>query len=530
MSQTERLRLRLLGVRPTDTIAGLVSAAVVAVYGGILRFWHLGQPGTLIFDETYYVKQAWSLIRYGHERKVLDHLAAKDASPKVDEVWASGTPDVFGANADFVVHPPVGKWVIAAGEYIFGASNPFSWRFGVAVLGTLSIFMLARAARRMFGSTVLGLTAGLLLAVDGQHFVHSRTGLLDMSVMFFALAGFCALLIDRDSSREILARKVGALLERGAQPADLALRYGPWLGLRPWRWAAGVSLGLAVGVKWSGLYFLAAFGLASVFWEMGARRAAGIRRWWCAATVGDAPAAFLTVVGSALLTYLLTWWGWLASSGGWNRDWAQSHPAQGIASLVPGPARSLWAYHVEMLNFHVGLSSPHDYQSNPWSWILQVRPTSFFYEGPTMGEQGCQVESCSRAILNLGNPLIWWGAAGALAVVLFMWALRRDWRAGAILAGFAGGYLPWFAYQERTIYTFYSVAFVPWVVLAVTYLLSIALGRPGDSLVRRRVGLGIWTAYCVAAVAMFAFFYPIYVGEVIPFSQWQLRIWFPSWI
>ena len=42
-----------------------------------------------------------------------------------------------------------------------------------------------------------------------------------------------------------------------------------------------------------------------------------------------------------------------------------------------------------------------------------------------------------------------------------MWALRRDWRAGAILAGLAAGYLPWFDYQNRTIYTFYAVAFVP---------------------------------------------------------------------
>ena len=69
--------------------------------------------------------------------------------------------------------------------------------WGLALIESWRL-MLALAARRLFGSTLLGLSAGLLLAVDGQHLVHSRTGLLDMSVMFFALGGFCALLLDRD--------------------------------------------------------------------------------------------------------------------------------------------------------------------------------------------------------------------------------------------------------------------------------------------------------------------------------------------
>ena len=160
---------------------------------------------------------------------------------------------------------------------------------------------------------------------------------------------------------------------------------------------------------------------------------------------------------------------------------------------------------------------------------MQTRPTLFFYEGPKQGQQGCEVATCSRAILDLGNPAIWWAAPLALAVLVFMWALARDWRAGAILSGFVGGYLPWFQYQERTIFTFYSVAFVPWVVLAVVYLLSMALGRADDSPRRRRIGLGIWAAYVALAVGLFAFFWPIYVADVIPRDSWSLRMWFPSW-
>ncbi len=533
MSHTEQLRLRLLGIRSTsrvDRLVGWLGPLLVAIYAGVLRFWQLGRPDTLIFDETYYVKQAWSLLEFGTEHKVLSELAAKDATPGVDQVWAAGTPNVFGPSADFVVHPPVGKWVIALGELLGGVQHAWSWRLGVAVFGTVSVYLLARAARRMFGSTVLGIVAGLLLCFDGQHFVHSRTGLLDMSVMFFALVAFCALLADRDASRSRLARVVGGWQDAGMRFDDPRMRYGPWLGWRPWRFVAAVSLGLCIGTKWSGLYYLAVFGLMTVFWDMGARRTAGVHRWRTAAIVRDGLQAGVTMVGVALVTYVASWAGWFRSTSGWGRDWGAQHPASGVAGLVPDALRSLWKYHVDMWNFHVGLTSHHDYMSNPWSWLLQGRPTSFYYEGPKLGEQGCAVASCSKAITDLGNPAIWWAATLALPVVLFCWIARRDWRAGAILAGFAAGYLPWFQYQERTIFTFYSVAFVPWVVLAVTYAAGLVMGPADASRRRRRWGRALVGAYVVLVAAVFVFFWPVYTAQIIPFEHWRWRMWFPSWI
>ncbi len=104
----------------------------------------------------------------------------------------------------YVVHPPMGKWVIGAGEKLFGF-EPFGWRFMVALLGTLSVLMLCRIGRRLFRSTLLGCLAGLLLAVDGLHFVMSRTALLDQVLMFFVLASFGCLVLDRDRVRKRLA-------------------------------------------------------------------------------------------------------------------------------------------------------------------------------------------------------------------------------------------------------------------------------------------------------------------------------------
>ena len=137
---------------------------------------------------------------------------------KPDEAFVNGQQDIFSTvDGDFVVHPPVGKWVIAAGEWLLGSDSGWGWRFSVALLGTLSILVVGRVARRMLGSTALGCVAAFLLAFEGSHFVMSRTGILDIIVMFFALCGFAALLVDRDRSREVLADE-----GRGAAPWDVA--------------------------------------------------------------------------------------------------------------------------------------------------------------------------------------------------------------------------------------------------------------------------------------------------------------------
>lgn len=520
MTRTEQLRSRLLGFRPTDRFWGWFGPLVVALVGGVMRFWALDRPHQLVFDETYYVKQGVSLLRYGVEMRVPDSLK------KPDELFTHGTPDVFGSEGDLVVHPPVGKWVIGVGEWLFGQTSSWGWRFSVALLGTLSILMIGRAARRMFGSTLLGTVAAFLLAFEGHHFVHSRTGLLDIIVMFFALAGFCALLIDRDRSRALLAERVAARAPTGDSSR---LGWGPWLGLRPWRWVAGLSLGLAAGTKWSGLFFLIAFGVMTVWWDIGARRAVGVRHWFRAAVVKDGLFAAVAMVGTSVATYLVSWAGWFRSTAGYDRQWATQHPDWGW-SWVPAPLRSLWKYHQEVYAFHVGLTSDHPYKTNPWSWLVQGRPTSFFYEGPKRGQDGCTVEQCSKAITSIGTVSIWWLGTIAVFVLLYYWLVRRDWRAGAVVAGLIGGYLPWFNYQHRTIYSFYEIAFEPWVVLGVVFVLGLWLGPRTASLRRRQWGLAAVGGFCLLTLALFAFFWPIYTAQVIPQPDWSNRMWFPSWI
>ncbi|WP_408058767.1 dolichyl-phosphate-mannose--protein mannosyltransferase [Streptomyces zaomyceticus] len=499
---------------------------LVTAVAGLLRFWNLGKPRAVIFDETYYAKDSWALINQGYE----------GAWPKdIDKTILTDPGSVLiPTDPGYVVHPPMGKWMIGLGEKMFGF-EPFGWRFMVALLGTLSVLMLCRIGRRLFRSTFLGCLAGLLLAVDGLHFVMSRTALLDQVLMFFVLAAFGCLVLDRDRTRKRLA---GALPEdeEGVPRPDAEIAESLRLGWRPWRIAAGVMLGLAAATKWNGLYVMVGFGLMTVLWDVGGRRTAGAVRPYLAVIKKDLVPAFVSVVPVAIATYLVTWTGWIISDKGYFRNWAADQDkldGGGTWGWLPQWLRSLWHYESEVYSFHVGLTSPHTYESNPWSWIVLGRPVSYFYESPAPGTAGCPAsakEKCAAEVLALGTPLLWWAACVAILYVLWRWAFRRDWRAGAIACGIAAGWVPWFLYQERTIFLFYAVVFVPFLCLAVAMMLGAIVGPAGSS--ERRRTFGAVAAGCVVLLIVwnFIYFWPIYTGTPIPLDQWRNRMWLDTWV
>ncbi|MGO1565512.1 MAG: dolichyl-phosphate-mannose--protein mannosyltransferase [Brevibacterium aurantiacum] len=572
----ETLRANAAAIRRRSFTAGMWATRapiwmwpallLITAIGGVLRLFNLDFPHRLIFDETYYVKDGYSVFKYGYERSWPENA---------DDSFNAGDPSVIESTPEYVVHPPLGKWIIGAGIHLFGADDSFGWRFSVAIVGTLTIFLMGFIAWKLFRSAFFACVAAGLLSIDGEHFVHSRTSLLDIILMAFILLAFAFIVVDREFVTKKLARYAASTSPpdggRDLQPSrrkDL-INFGHHLGVRPWLIAAGISLGLAMGVKWSGLYALAAFGILVVAWDVHSRHRAGVVHPWLGMLIRDSVPAFLKLVPVALLTYIVTWTGWIRSDDAWDRQWAFEN--SGWWSALPDWLLwlpSLAHYHYTAYSFHVGLDSEHPYMSNPWGWIVQWRPTSFYYESPDQGSMGCAVEHCSSAITSVGNPIIWGLAPIAVLVALVAWIIRRDVRAGVILAGLAATWLPWFTYQDRTIFTFYTIVMVPFVVLAFTYCLTLIWGRvptPATAtaisstatsatstpdavpsfapkprgllfagrgtripwpLFGRRMAVGL---ILVAAIMAFAYFWPVYTGEVIPFEAWNNRMWNVTW-
>ena len=191
----------LLTDAPTLVLVTYLGIYAIAAIGFLLRIINLGLPKGLIFDEVYYVDGARDFLAYGVE--------------------------VDGSQAEFIVHPPVGKWLIAAGIQIFGDAE-FGWRISTAVAGVISIILIGLIAQRLFRSRFLTLLATFLATVDGLALVHSRTSLLDNFLTTFILAA-------------------------------------TYFFIRKNYLAAAIFLGFALGTKWSAAYFIALFGAIALY-------------------------------------------------------------------------------------------------------------------------------------------------------------------------------------------------------------------------------------------------------------------------
>lgn len=278
--------------------------SLIIAFALILRLWRLNLPKGYIFDEVYYAKNANSLIRNGVELN------------------AQG-------QAEFIVHPPLGKWLIGIGIKVFG-NDEFGWRISAAVIGTLSVVLIYLITKELFKSVFLSNIAAALMAFDGLALVMSRVALLDIFLMFFILLAFYFLIKNN-------------------------------------MWLSGVAIGLAASTKWSAIFLIPFFILLTInYFQI-------------------EPVKWLKRAAQYIflpsLVYLLSWSGWIFTSRGWDR--------QSGSNVFT----SLWKYHTAILDFHRNLVETHSYAANPWSWLILGRPTSFFYETPSgCGVSSCSQE------------------------------------------------------------------------------------------------------------------------------------------
>ncbi len=242
------------------------------------------------------------------------------------------------------------------------------------------------------------------------------------------------------------------------------------------------------------------------------------------------------MVPTAIAGYGLAWSSWFFSANSYGRQWHVDNPVEYWSWLpnlftVPIDAlRSLIHYHATMLTFHTGLTSEHTYEAGAWGWLLQIRPTSLYWSKVATGENGCSASACTSAITSIGNPLIWWIGTAAFLFALYRLVTKFDWRAGAIVAGIGAGWIPWLFFPDRTIFTFYTIAFAPFIYLAVAYLALVLWDKwsPDPRTKKRLTQVYIWVG--AAIVILSVFFYPIWTGIQIPMWFWQMHMWLPTWV
>jgi dolichyl-phosphate-mannose-protein mannosyltransferase len=483
---------------PTDRLQGWAMTAVIAALAAITRFISLSSPtdaGTPIFDEKHYAPQAWQML------------------------FNEGLEDNPGFG--LVVHPPMGKMLIALGEAIFGY-NGLGWRFSGAVAGVVLVVLVARTARRLSRSTFVGGIAGLLIIGDGVTFVTSRTALLDGFLTVFVFAAFAALIVDRDQVR---ARMHVAFI----QGRIAETRWGPRLGVRWWRFGAGVLLGMAFATKWSGLYFVVFLVGLSLAFDVAARRQYQVPRPWAGVLRRDTLPTFWAMVIIPFAVYMASYAPWFASETGVNRY--EVGRSIGPGGFFPDAIRSLWHYTYGVYNFHAGLTNAagnyHPWESKPWTWPMSLRPVLYAIDQNNV--PGCGDQTCVKAVMLVGTPALWWVAVPVLLFALWRAAVKHDWRYACVLVGYCAGWLPWFADIGRQMYFFYAAPMAPFLVIMIAMIIGDMLYQPGQSQERRTLGLLVASFYVALVIANFTWLFPILTGIPISQSTWNMEIWLPSW-
>ncbi len=496
-----------------------MAGVLIILLATFLRFWDVGSPTRCYFDETYY------------------YYDARDVQ-------------VNGVESAFVVHPPVGKFLISLGLQAAGVdrngpiekaviddphscvesddhpANPEarareaadSWgrRLPSALFGSLAVLMTWLAGLQLFRLKPTAALGTALLAIDGLALTMSRISMLDIFLQFFVMAGFFALLRDQHLLWKDVPDEMAHL-----DPKDVKKTPRHWLLI------CGLCMGLAFATKWSAAM---PWGLACLWiWGSEMLRMRRLTGKWYAKFFPILGRGLFALLFIPLFIYVFSYIGWFAN---WEKSsWAERHP--GTVCMVQGAEpcstgellkakAGAWAEEQKAIyEFHRDLEADHTYRAPAWSWFVMSRPVAFYYEACDPEDTECVVAQGNVSeVLGMGNPMIWWMALLSYPILAYLIIRRKDWRAGLLLLFIMGQILPYFA-SPRTVFIFYMTPVVPFMCLGLALI-----GEHFALLRRPWVGRTIM----LLAGAGFLFWAPVYYGWEISKAWWQLLIWMPSWV
>jgi dolichyl-phosphate-mannose-protein mannosyltransferase len=516
-----------------------VAIAVLGVlfFAFMCRFWGLSRFNEPVFDEVYFATYGYNYLK-GIEF--------------------------------FDVHPPLGKYIIAIGLWIFqflplqqagsgtegvATISAFGYRWIGAAFGTLIPLWVGILAYKIGHRISFGVIAGMLTALDGLLIVESRYALINTYLLTFGLLGLICFLmaVDRRHGRTF------------------------WLIL------AGIGLGACWSVKWNGLGFLlAVYGFYAL---------ALLLSWIAPKAMHDPDSSTATNSLTPLYPPIESERSDLETTD--TPETTPKAPAKlGIlakfqqnrtaripannslrgAARIPLPLFALtlaivpaivyrlsWIYHLkiapsygfwemqkQILGYHsqVGgnVGDTHPYCSPWYSWPWMIRPVGYYFKS-------WQAEGKTTVIdvHAFGTPVLWWFSTlailGTLIIVaLWLWRIGRDDRlrqfhlvaavhlvspinlsVGSFIAiGYAANFLPWMLVSRCT-YIYHYMGASLFSFLALAWVLDRVWQRPELQL--RAIAP---TVILICFVA-FLFWSPIFLGLPLSREAFELRMWMTSW-
>ncbi len=449
----------------TDTVV----VAALVVIGAATRFWHLGHPNEIVFDEIHFV--ANQARHYLHNEYFLDP------------------------------HPPLDKLVITAGIWLFG-DNSWSWRAGNAVLGTILIAVSYLLGRRVTHSRLAATFAGAAILLDGMFLVDSRIGVIDIAYLTFAAISYLLFFRFLETPGTAARRRVL-----------------PWMGL---------SLGLCLGSK---LYVPAiTFLLVAGFmvWVLMTEPTAARRDKRAIGSVllvgGVASIAYIAVF---LPHYFLGWWGGIEDLFKYYKDvvWYE----KSVASATHPYASPWWSWPLMLRPIAYWQNFPKTGRvstiwggGNPllwWSGLTAITIAAVrTFERPNLERSFLVIGYLAYIVIwiPIGRTLFLYHymASIYLAYIALAWILQQCW---------AGEAEPW---EHLALLLTAAPVFIFGIGPLWGAMISLALIAVYFSLLKTPyAGRFVCAVFCATAVVLFVYYYPVWTGMPIDREGYYSRMW-----
>lgn len=373
-----------------------------------------------------------------------------------DEVYHGRTAYEFlhGLSIYENTHPPLGKSIISIGIALFGM-NPFGWRFMCALFGTLLIPLMYLFARKIFCRTDIACLSAVLSGTAFMNTTLSRIATIDILVAFFSMLMFFG-----------MYGYIQALSENK-----------PMWQQRFWLLFGGISMGLAVAIKWTGVY--AAAGIAVLFFSFLLEHIGGIKGI-------KEHGSFLVKTGLwCVLCFIVIPFGIYTLS---YLPFVKAYPDKGLFGHMIANAGL-------MLSYHSSCVFDHPYSSEWYQWLYGSKPLAdsrvYFADGTV------------SVVMTFLNPLLAVGGLIALFHQLYLWKKEHCRRALYLIIAYAVMLLPWlFIHRTVFIYQYFISSLI--LVLMIGNSVSVSRHRKRNILVLSGI-----------SIALYVLYYPVLTGQSI---------------
>jgi dolichyl-phosphate-mannose--protein O-mannosyl transferase len=461
----------------------LLAVSIVAVTSVFTRLIFFGMPAEVVFDETYFLK----FIGY-----------------------------YWNGSYFFDVHPPFAKLLFVLFAYLTGVTPSADigsigttidpslvlFRLVPLVVGILLPVVIYYICRNLNISRTTSVVAGLFVCLENTLIIQSRFVLIDIILI---TAGFSSILF--------------YLIYKNSRHSPIVSRL--------FLYASALSFAFCVSTKWTGLFFIVPIAAFEI-WDLMQNKFKKKALWQPALHT----LVYFLISCTVYVSLFFIHFSLLPHSGPGDAFMTRRFQHTLIGSTYAsqnfseqGFVEKFFELNIEMFQAHTRMTKAHTYSSKFYTWPLMTRPIYYWYH-----DEQTTPPTYSRIYL-LGNPVLYWG--GAIAIVLLILMVlesihTKRFRTLAhrraivfVLIGYGANFIP-FIFIGRVMFIYHYAAALVFSMLALAFLLEYVISE------KRKCQLA---ALLIAlSVIAFAYFSPLTYGTPLEPKEYESKVWLNTWM